>query len=148
MKKTTNIKLLTIFIIIQPILDLITSYQSTYINFDISISIILRGIAFACAIVYLLFFYDNKTIKRYMLLVTAFLSIFMLNMLFTKGLSYVFKEAYAIVRFFYFPIMLTLFYVAYKELKRANLFDKKMITYITCFYFIIVALAFVQEQVT
>jgi hypothetical protein len=142
-KKTTNIKLLKIFIILQPILDLITSYQSTYLNFDISFSIILRGLAFAFAIIYLLFIYDNKMIKRYMLLVIAFLSIFMLNMLFTKGLSYTFKEAYTIIRFFYFPIMLTLFYVAYKELKKANLFDKKMITYVICFYFIIALLAFV-----
>lgn len=143
MSKTTSTKLLKIFIILQPILDLITSYQSTYLDFDISISIILRGFVFAFAIVYLLFFYDNKTIKRYMLLVIAFLSIFMLNMLFSKGLSYAFKEAYTIIRFFYFPTMLTLFYVAYKELKRANLFDKKMVTYVTCFYFGIAALAFI-----
>jgi hypothetical protein len=143
MKKIEEERLLKIFIILQPILDLITSYQSTYLNFDISFSIILRGLAFVFVIFYLLFFGDNKKVKKYMIIIVSFLTIFMANMLFTKGFTYIFKEAYTVVRFFYFPIMLLFFCVAYKKLKSAESFDKKMAMYVACFYFLIAALAFI-----
>jgi len=143
--KMTKEKFLKIFIIIQPILDLITSYQSTYLNFDFSLSILIRGVSFILIIGYLLFFYKNNIVKRFILLVILFLMLFMTNMIFIKGYSYVLSEAYTVIRYFYFPIMLVFFYVSIKELKKNNLFDKKMIIYITSFYFLIVFLAFITK---
>lgn len=142
----TKEKLIKIFIIIQPILDLITSYQSTYLNFDFSISILIRGFSFVLVIGYLLFFYKNNIVKRYILLFILFLMLFMTNMIFIKGYSYVLNEAYTVIRYFYFPIMLVFFYVSFKELKKNNLFDKKMIVYVTFFYFIIAFLAFITNS--
>lgn len=145
MKKIINEKPLRIFIIIQPILDLITSYQSTFLDFDISISLLLRGLSFAFVIFYLLFFCDNKKNNKYTIILVSFFLVFMTNMVFIKGFSYGLKESYTLVRFFYFPVMLVFFYETYNHMKEKALLDNKMITYITSFYFIIVFIAFITN---
>lgn len=145
MKKIINEKPLRIFIIIQPILDLITSYQSTFLDFDISISLLLRGLSFAFVIFYLLFFCNNKKNNKYTIILVSFFLVFMTNMILTKGFSYGLKESYTLVRFFYFPVMLVFFYETYNHMKEKALLDNKMITYITSFYFIIVFIAFITN---
>lgn len=145
MKKIINEKTLKIFIILQPILDLITSYQSTFLDFDISISLLFRGLSFAFVIFYLVLFCDNKKIKKYVIILISFFLIFVINMIFTKGLTYGIQESYTLVRFFYFPVMLVFFYEVNNRMKEKALLDKKMITYIASFYFIIVFIAFITS---
>ena len=136
-------KLLLIFIIIQPILDLITSFQSTYFNFPISLSILIRGLSLVIITIYLLFD-KNKKIKIYIISFIIYCLIFLSSMYFINGSEHIFSELYTIIRFFYFPILLVFFYKIYKEYKE-EIFNDKLLIYITCFYFIIAFVAFITK---
>lgn len=138
-------QILKYFIIIQPILDLITSLQSIYLNLDISLSLMIRGISFILVIIYFLFLSNNKIIKNYMILISSYIFIYLLNIYFIKGNDYLLSEIYTFIRFFYFPIMLVFIYSIYKEYKNTDLFNKQMITYITLFYFLIASIAFISN---
>ncbi|MDD3048707.1 MAG: O-antigen ligase family protein [Bacilli bacterium] len=140
-----KIKLLKIFIIIQPILDLITSLQSTYLNLPISLSILFRGLTLLVIGLYLLIYSKNKKIRNYMISIILFFLVFVINIFFIKGSSFILSEIYTFIRYFYFPILLIFFYIINKKIKLSEIFDKKMITYICIFYFSIVLVAFLTS---
>lgn len=130
--------ILLIFIIIQPILDLITSIQSIYTDINVSLSALIRGIALVVTVI-LLLFRNEKKIRIYMIAFIIFSFFHLLNNYLNKGFSPLLSEMYTYIRYFYFPIILMLFYKVYQD----NFFDRKIITWIGAFYFGISFLAFI-----
>lgn len=137
----TKKKLIQGFILLQPILDLLTALQTKYTDIPISIGISIRGLAFCIIVLYLLF-YDSKKVKSYILLFILFCIAFLTNMYITKGSSFIFSEIYTIVRYFYFSILLLFFYTVYRDYKE-EMFNNKVLIFITFFYFGIVLIAFI-----
>lgn len=139
MKKS---KLLQGFVLLQPILDIITSLQSVYLDFDLSISILFRGITVLLVSIYLLFQKQNRRMKWYIGLVGFFSIIYLIHMYISKGSSILFTELYSLIRFFYFPILLIFFYELLKKERNTNFVFKNIMVYLCLFYFGISFVAF------
>lgn len=112
MKKNTIEKLLKIFILLQPILDCITSLTIRYTNINYSIGFIFRGAFLLFSILYILYnIFINKNIvlgkKRlfiyFICLFLYFIIYFLLHYSNDVSLSQIIVY---FVKYFYFPITL------------------------------------------
>ena len=129
-----NINLLIgIFIIIQPIIDLLTGLCLHVLNINLTIGIIIR-IIFLILIIYCTMFIFNKKKWLFIYLIILFLySCFYIGgiYLFKDGVG-IFREIQGLVKVFYFPILFLCFY----EL-RDNIKISKMTLFITFFLYLI-----------
>ena len=108
-------KILTFFIIINPILDLISGLNNHYFNLPININQIVRILFLICGTIYLLFICKNKKNYIYLLLFFIYFILFGFNIYFTKGSDILFYELKNSLLFFYFPLSLLIFYNLFKE---------------------------------
>lgn len=123
MKKNTIEKLLKIFILLQPILDCITSLTIRYTNINYSIGFIFRGAFLLFSILYILYnIFINKNIvlgkKRlfiyFICLFLYFIIYFLLHYSNDVSLSQIIVY---FVKYFYFPITLISLFILFKSLK-------------------------------
>lgn len=116
MKKINNFieknikKIVSIFFIIQPILDVIAAVALNCLHIEFTLSSIIRFLFIGFCIYYIFFINKNKKHIIYFLSIIIYILIFSLVMLFNKDISVLFYELKNTLNVFYFPIVfLTLF---------------------------------------
>lgn len=134
---------LQIFLLLQPVLDLITSFQSIYFDFGISLSVLIRGLAVIVAGIYLLLQQKSKRLRQYMMMLGLYTIIYFIHIYLVKGSPYLIQEIYGYIRFYYFPILIIFFYHMLKNEKDIKSILKPVIVYSCLFYFFIAFIAFI-----
>ena len=117
-KKIANI--FYIFLLIQPILDLLTSLMTRFVGLSITIGMIVRGLFLFGMIVYLLFI--NKSVhKKKSIIYLGILCIFSVIYLITKNgifnLGFLKTEITYLFKYMYFPIVALCLINAFDELQ-------------------------------
>lgn len=119
LKENIN-KILSIFILLQPVLDLITGICVNVLNTNVTLGIIIR-ILFLAILMYITVFIYKKKISLWTYLSIIFYSCFYLFgiILYNDGL--IFQEIQGLVRVFYFPLILISLYDLKDEIKISNM---------------------------
>ncbi len=113
-KKNLN-KIISIFILMQPVIDLITGICLHVFSLNLTLGIIIK-ILFLLFIMYTtIFIYKKKLSLIYYLIFTAYSIIYLINILVFK--SNIFGEIQGLLRVFYFPLLLISFYELKDEIK-------------------------------
>ena len=99
---------LLIYIVMQPILDLIAGINNNYNNPLIKLNLIFRFLFLFISILYLLFFCKTKYKKYNMiyLIITAIYFMLFSISAYTKSNNLLFEELKQLLQYFYFPISL------------------------------------------
>ena len=108
MKSNKKVNIFYIFLMIQPILDLLTSLMVRFTDLPFTIGMIIRGLFLASMIVYLLFI--NKSIhKKKSIIYLGILFLFCILYFITKSgifdISYLKTEIIYMFKYLYFPIV-------------------------------------------
>ncbi|MBQ8192743.1 MAG: O-antigen ligase family protein [Bacilli bacterium] len=107
MKKLDKTKLLYLFLILQPIIDLITSIMTRFVNFDITLGMITRALFLIILLIYTIFF-NNSKYKRKTIIYFIIFFMFILLYFLTKPdifkLDFLIKEVTNLFKYFYLPI--------------------------------------------
>lgn len=127
-KKIYDKKIITLFIILQPLIDVLTYFVKNDFNFFITIGMLIRFLFLMYAIIYILFVRKEGKKKNYIyliLLFLVFLGNFILNY-FTKTSYNFFEEGKNILKIIYFPILLV-FFMQYNKDNSNNKIDIKVL---------------------
>ena len=98
-------KILSIFFILQPILDVIAAFMLNCLHIDFTLSSIIRFIFIGFCIYYIFFINKKKKNIIYISLVILYLFIFSLVVFINKDVSVLFYELKNALNVFYFPIV-------------------------------------------
>lgn len=139
-KKIYNIKILEIFMLIQPILDIITSIMVNEFDLSISLGMIVRSAFIIYALVYILSFKDKKTLC-YLLFWGIYIVTNIIGNYYMKSNFSIFMQFNSLFKMFYFPITLLFFIVYFKNNKELN---PKVYIYIA----LIAGLSFITSTLT
>ena len=127
-------KIVSIFILLQPILDLITGLCVNLLDFNITIGIIIR-ILFLALIMYVTTFVFKKKLSLWIYISIIFYSIFYLIGIFIYKDGSYFTEIQGLVKAFYFPILLISLYEIRNEIKINSLtLVITLFTYLMCIF--------------
>lgn len=99
-------KILSIFFILQPILDVIAALSLNYLKIEITLSSITRLLFLLFCICYLIFINNKKENKKYIILLLAYFLCFTITILIKKDTHALFYELKNTINTFYFPILL------------------------------------------
>ena len=132
--KEKTLKLIRIFLLLSPFLDMLTAFMLQVLNIDFTIGMIVRFLIIIICLYYLIFIY-KKANKKYLLIILGsiilYLSVFALVTLINKGSDVFLLEMKNALKTFYLPILLLGFYAISCENKEF-LSNKTIITvYIT-----------------
>ena len=137
MTESIEKKMIYLFIILQPVLDLVTSITVRNTNFPITIGILIRSLFMVYIFTYVVFRYKpQEKIYKYskVLLICVFIYIivFFIQSITKKPLSYMLTEIKGIVKLFYFPVVLGGLFI-YNS-KDKIIISNKTLTYILAIY--------------
>lgn len=121
MKKITMEKIIQLFLLSNPILDMLTAIGSQVFHFDLTIGMIVRVLFLAFACFYLLFLYHGTSKKKILFalgILLLYLIAFFSVTLSTKGFSALRIEGVNAIKTFYFPIILLTFFALFEERKK------------------------------
>jgi hypothetical protein len=110
--------IIAFFLIVQPILDVISGISQHILSVNFSLNVIIRFLFLLCAIFYLLFINNTKYKKIsliYLFSIFIYSILFCTSVLYFKGFDTLFYETKNLILVFYFPILLITFF---------NLFDQ------------------------
>ena len=142
-------KILSIFILLQPVLDLITGLCVNLFNINLTLGIIIR-ILFLALIMYITIFVYKKKISLWVYISIIFYSVLYLIgiILYNDGL--LFQEIQGLVRVFYFPMLLISLYEIKDDIKISNmtLITTLMMYLIFIFVPILLNVGFKSYQIT
>lgn len=130
-----KLSLLEGFIILNPFIDLITSFSIYFLKLNITFGMITRFM-FLFVLLYYLFFKSNSKYKKlsimYIAIVILFGSLYLANMYLLKGLSVMVLEIKILFKAFYFPLLLVTLFNYFEEYK--NKFNSKTLTLLSVIY--------------
>ncbi len=140
-------KIISIFILIQPVLDLITGICLHEFSINLTIGIIIRML-FLLFIMYATTFIYKKKLSLIYYLIVAFYSIIYLINIGTN--SHLFGQVQGLLRVFYFPLLLVSFYDLKDEIKisTATLFTTLTLYLIFIFIPMTLNLGFKSYEIT
>ena len=140
-------KIISIFILIQPVLDLITGICLHVFSLNLTIGIIIRML-FLLFIMYATTFIYKKKLSLIYYLIVAFYSIIYLINIGTN--SHLFGQVQGLLRVFYFPLLLVSFYDLRDEIKisTATLFTTLTLYLIFIFIPMTLNLGFKSYEIT
>lgn len=109
---------LLVFIVLQPILDILTNFSSQYISSSVTIGVAIRVLFMAFALLYIVF--GNKSSYKkhaiiYLFSVFAIIIIGFIINIFMKPTFEFFMEAQWIAKTIYFPIMFCAFFLVFHD---------------------------------
>lgn len=113
-------KIFMIFLFIQPFIDVLTAVMLHVFKIDFTIGVIFRIIFLAFMIYYLVFLNKNKDKKKsiiYIFVILFYFILYSLNIIHTKDSNALMYEIKALIKSFYFPILLIIIYEMFKERK-------------------------------
>ena len=133
LEKNIN-KIVSVFILIQPILDLITGLCVNLLDVNVTLGIIIR-ILFLALIMYVTTFVFKKKLSLWVYISIIFYSIlYLIGIIIYKDGSY-FAEIQGLVKAFYFPIILISLYELRDKIKINNLtLVVTLFTYLICIF--------------
>jgi len=117
--KTNISKILNIFILLQPILDLITGLCVNVLNTNITLGIIIR-ILFLALIMYITIFVYKKKLSLWVYISIIFYSVLYLIGIISFNDGLLFQELQGLVKVFYFPILLISLYDLKDDVRISN----------------------------
>lgn len=118
-KKIYNIKVLEIFILLQPIIDIITSVMINEFNLDISLGMIVRFAFLFYALVYIVKNKDKK-IMIYLAIWLLYLGINLIGNFIIKDNFNIITQAILLIKMIYFPLILLFFVLYFKNNKELD----------------------------
>ena len=131
-KKNFNIILL-IFILLQPILDVITGIGIHTWHTNITIGIVVRMLFLAFVLYSVIFIYKRKKSLLFYVILVIYGILYMAGMLIYKDGVGLFSEIQGLCRVFYFPILLISLYSMKDEIKISKMtLMVILITYLVC----------------
>ena len=121
-KKYFNI-IIALFILIQPIIDLITGLSLHICNLNITLGIIIRIIFLVFIVLSSLFVYKNKKLLIPYSLIGIYSILYLIGIILYKDGVGLFQEIQGLVKVFYFPIILISLYYLKENIRisKANL---------------------------
>lgn len=140
-------KIISIFILIQPVLDLITGICLHVFSLNLTIGIIIRMLFLLFIMYVTTFIYKKKLSLIYYLIVTFYSIIYLINI---GTNSHLFGQAQGLLRVFYFPLLLVSFYDLKDEIKisTATLFTTLTLYLIFIFIPMTLNLGFKSYEIT
>lgn len=106
LKQNAN-RIITIFLILQPIIDVITSLFLNVLHLEVTFGLIIRMLFLIGIVIYnWCILKSDKRSLIYTAVVGIFIFFFMGNVYLTKGIDACFYELKNIMRYFYFPLLL------------------------------------------
>lgn len=130
-------KLIVIFFLALPFVDLATSLSTRFIDFPITIGIVVRGLSLVISIAYVLFYTKCKYKKHtilYLIAVAIYAVLYFLTKPDVWQLSSLLTEVIAAFKYLYFPIMLLCLYIIFQDFQiKADII--KRIIFINCFVY-------------
>lgn len=131
-KKNFN-TLLIIFILLQPILDLITGFGIHIWKMDITIGIIIRMIFLLVILYSVMFVYKKKQNWLYYGILIVYGLLYVLGIILFKDGVGLFSEIQGLCRVFYFPVLLIALYSIKDEIKISKMtLMVVLVTYLVC----------------
>lgn len=131
-KKNFN-TLLIIFILLQPILDLITGLALHTWHVNMTIGIIIRVLFLIFILYSVLFVYKRKQNWIYYGILTTYGLLYILGIVIFKDNAGLFTEVQGLCRVFYFPVLLISLYSIKEEIKISKMtLTVVLITYLVC----------------
>ena len=112
--------ILILYIILQPIIDIITSLCVRNISEKLTFGILIRAIFMVYIMIYTIFKVDKKSkvqILIYYSCIVIYCIGFIINSYTKYGLSMIISQVKGLVKAFYFPIILANLLILYKEKK-------------------------------
>ena len=146
--KKNLIRLTCLFLLLHPIMDLLTALTTRFEIGVISIGIILRGLFLLTMLIYFFFFNSSKykrKLTKYLLIIFLFCIIYFLTkpeLIFNK--TFLIDEIIYMFKYMYFPVMLTALFSLYTE----EDIDRKKIINIFVINLIIYALLIIIPFIT
>ena len=138
--KLDIISILTIFIFIQPIIDLITSLTVRYTDCTITLGIVLRSFVMLLSTFYVIFKIPKNSLKKFTVLFyiifLIYIIAFLINSIYYKGFGSLFYECKGIIKTFYLPIIL-LSYINIFKYKKTNI-DSTILNKVILLYSIMI----------
>jgi len=138
-------KLFYLFLLLQPFLDLITSLMTRFLNFPITIGVIIRGIFLVLIVIYtLLKTKKDKKLSGYLLSVFIFGCLYFLTKIELLKIENLITELIYLFKYFYFPIVVVCLLKSYNKLQ----LDKNIINKIFIFDAAIYAVLIILPVIT
>lgn len=136
-------KLFYLFIILQPILDLLTSFMSRNMDLPLTIGLIARSLFMVYMFMYALFVYRPQgRIYKYSRWILIGISVYIITFLgytmLSKG-TYIITEIKGVIKLFYFPIVLTGVFIL-NEKDRLEI-SNKFLMYLLLGYTVVIFIA-------
>ena len=104
-EKFYNKKILNVFLLVQPLIDVLTSFMMKYLNTGITIGMVCRIAFILYAIIYLIFV-SNKN-KKFKVIYFGLLSLYFVGFIITNCInSYILEEMVCFIKYIYYPIIL------------------------------------------
>ncbi len=142
--KKHMLNIIIIFLIAQPLLDLVTSLMVRFTDVHITIGIVIRALFLVALVIYYVFAFKSKHKKKvlvYLGVVFIYVICFLAIVIFQKGSGSLFAEVKSLFKTFYFPIILIcLFDILYTNREHIN---TKYITITALIYFVLILLPYI-----
>jgi len=139
-------KLVAIYFILLPFIDLITSLTTRLTNLPFTIGTIVKGLTLIFGIVYVVFISKDKN-KKKVLIYYGLLVFFAILYFFTKpdilGVNNIILEINTAFKYFYFPTMTINFYILFKELKIDNKVIKNILLITALNYSLLILIPYI-----
>ena len=141
--------IISIFIILQPILDLITGISLNVFNLNITFGIIVRMLFLIFIMYTTVFIYKKKKSLIYYLCFIIYTILYLVGNLLYKDIN-IFSEIQGLLRVFYFPILLISLYELKDEIRISKMtLLSTLLLYIFCIFIpIIFKVGFKTYQIT
>lgn len=128
-------KSILIFFLSLPLVDLLTSLSTRFIDFPITIGIVVRGLSLAASVIYVLFYSKCKYRKLtliYIGCIAVFAGIYFVTKPDIWTMSGLFTEVISAFKFLYFPVMMLCLYNIFHDFNIGADLIKRILT-INCF---------------
>lgn len=130
-------KCIVIFFLSLPLIDLLTSLSARFIDFPITIGIVVRGLSLGISVIYVLFCSQNKYKKHallYIIGVAVFAGVYLLTKPDIWTVLSLITEVTSAFKYMYFPIMMICLYIIFHDFE-IEVATIKRILLINCFVY-------------
>lgn len=113
-------KLILIFLIFQPIIDVMTAFSINYFKLSFTFGMVVRFLFLLFCLCYIFFMNkekNKKIIYIYFAMLILYSVLFVTNIYFNEGRSFIFFNISNLLKVIYIPVVLIFFYLSYKEKK-------------------------------
>ena len=127
MEKIYTKKIISIIIVLQPIIDILTFFMKEYANMDVTVGVVIRTLFLLYALIYIIFSEKITKNKKNLLSLIVLSIVFLINILITAlNKTFVISDVKNIMKVCYLPIIL-IFFLMYNEKSKEKLSYKILI---------------------